>query len=472
MDNRYKRLFNNSIWTLIGNSGSKLLGFILLPLYTRWLGTNGFGESDLVTTYATVLTCIMTLSLSESIFVFTKNKKIDEIKVVYSTSLNFVLAILGIWLFLWIGLDFIFAIFDIHNSFSNNLWYIYILVVVSFLQQYSQQFILGIEKIRIYAFTGIVNTIMTFIFSYLLIPTMGVRGYIIGMICSSLTTALYSVFFTRSYQYLLLWKIDKIKLVEILKYSIPLIPNGIMWWLISAINRPMMEYYLDYSTIGIYAVANRFPGVITMIFSVFSVAWNISVFEEYGKPNFKEFYKKTFKMIFFVLTIASCGIIMLSYVIIKLFTAPEFIDAWKYMNILIIGAFFYCLSSFCGATFGVVKKSQYFFYSSIYGALSSVIFNLLLIPNYGLWGAAISVLLSYIVMSIARYIYSLKFIRISLIPCIIEYSIVLLSICAISYIVQSFAVRLLASSVCMILFVWLERRNLKSAFSLIITRIK
>ena len=472
MDIRYKRLASNSIWTLAGNTGSKIIGFLLLPLYTRWLGTNGFGESDLVTTYVTILMCIMTLSISESIFVFTKNKNEADKKAYFSSSLLFVTIILVIWMLIWVFLDFVFKAKNIQNSFSNNLWYIYALVVVSFLQQFFQQFVLGVEKIKIYALTGIVHTIITFVFSYWLIPGLGVRGYIIAMIGSYLFTALYTFFFSNSIKYLIIGKIDKQKMQNILKYSIPLIPNGIMWWLISAINRPMMEHYLDYSAIGIFAVANRFPGVITMIFSVFATAWNISVFEEYGKEGYEDFYKKTFRVLFILLSIASSIIIISSYYIIKVFTAPEFIEAWKYMVILVASSFFYCICSFLGTNFGVVKKSQYFFYSSIYGALSSVALNFLLIPKFGLWGVSYSVLISYIIMIIARYVYSLKYVKVSLIPSVLELSIFLAVICVVTLFIQNMVAKTLASLACILVFVLLNRKMLQSALHNIIRRNK
>ena len=472
MDSRYKRLASNSIWTLAGNTGSKVLSFLLLPLYTRWLGTNGFGESDLITTYATVLMCLMTLSISEAIFVFTKNKNEDDKKAYFSSSLTFVIFLLIIWLLLWVGIDWGFNANNIQNSFANNLWYIYAVVVTSFLQQFSQQFVLGIEKIKIYAFTGIVQTITTFLFSYLLIPSMGVRGYILSMIASYLLTTLYSFVFSRSYNYLLLFKFEKGKIIEVLKYSIPLIPNGIMWWLISAINRPMMEHYMDYSAIGIFAVANRFPGVIIMVFSVFAVAWNISVFEEYGKDGYESFYKKTFKTIFFTLALVASIIIIFSYLIIALFTAPEFIEAWQYMIILVAGSFFYCIASFMGTNFGVVKKSKYFFYSSIYGALSSLVLNFLLIPPFGLWGASISVLISYIIMSGARYAYSKKFVKVSLVPCVLEYSVFLTLISLITLFVPSLWIKISLSLLCIIVFAFIERDSLKPIIAAIVQMFK
>lgn len=110
-----------------------------------------------------------------------------------------------------------------------------------------------------------------------------------------------------------------------------------------------------------------------------------------------------------------------------LFAAPQFAEAWHYMVLLIMGAFFSCFSSFFGAVFGVVKKSKYFFYSSVYGAIVSIILNFVLIPILGLTGACISVISSFFVMSLSRYYYSRKYVVSSLMGDVIFYSILLVA---------------------------------------------
>ena len=465
MERKYKRLAKNSFWTLLGNAGSKMLGFLLLPLYTRWLGTAGFGESDLVTTYSSFLVCIMTLCLSDAIFVFTKKESETEKKSYFSTTLAFVFIVLGVWAAVWYLLDYFVAIKNIQNSFSDNLWYIYFIVVSSFFQAFSQQFILSIEKIKVYSMTGIVHTLVTFVFSYLMISSMGVRGYILSLIFANLLTGCYSFFFSQSYRYLSIECIEWRKVKSILEYSIPLIPNTIMWWLVGALNRPVMEHYLSYSDIGIFAVANRFPGVITMVFAVFSAAWNISVFEEYGKDGYDDFYKKTFKVLFFLISLVTGVILVFSKEVIMIFAAPEFIDAWKYMLVLVIGSVISCMSGFFGTNFSVVKKSKFFFYSSVWGAGSAIVFNFILIPLFGLWGTSISVLLSFVVVMITRYIYSLKFLSVSLVVPILQYIIFLTCLALVSFYVSNVILKISLGLFVIVVFFLFEKQLLQDIVS-------
>ena len=410
MELKYKNLLSNSAWTIIGNAGGKLLNFLMLPLYTRLLGTAGFGETDLVLTYSSILMYVLTVCISESIFVFTKKEDEDRKKVFFTTSFLFVLLLLIAWTCIWFLLGIVIDNNDIHNSFTDNFWLILGVIVSTFFQQYTQQFILSLNKIKLYSTTGIIQCLLTALLSYFLIISMGVRGYIWAIIAANSLTTIYTFVLSKLYNYLCISLFDSVCLRELLRYSIPLIPNGIMWWLVSAMNRPIMEHNLDYSAIGIFAVANRFPSVVTMVFAVFSVAWNVSVFEEFGNDSFKFFYRKVFNVLFLFLLFISCGMITSSEIVISIFASTEFYDAWKYMIVLIISAFFSCLSSFFGTNFGVVKKSKYFFYSSLWGASSSIILNILLISKYVLWADSFSVLIFFFVMSFSIFFFNKFFI--------------------------------------------------------------
>ena len=472
MDNRYKKLAKNSAWTLLGNIGSKALGFLLLPLYTRWLGTAGFGESDLITTYASFLLCFMTLCIIEAIFVYSKNTCDEKKKSVITSSAIFIVVFLTFWFVLWALLSIVFPIYNLENSFSNNLWLIYGMVVSTAVQQFTQQILLSLEKIKVYSSIGIVLGILTILFSYLLIPIYGVRGYVTSIISANLITSFICFVISKSYRYFSLRSWDKPILKSLLKYSIPLIPNSVMWWLVSTVNRPLMEHYLDYSSIGIYAVANRFPGVVVMIFTVFTVAWNISIFEEFNKEGFEQFYKKTFRMLFLAISIITGVVIFFSKIIIGIIAAPEFHDAWMYMDILLIGAVFQCFSSFMGSSFAVVKKSKYFFYSSVWGAVSAVVLNLILIPNFGIWGAALSVAFSFLIMMLSRYIYSYKYVKVSLMLEIIKYILPLVMIMVLTLKLDSVFLQIIGTIICLIVLVISERDIVKPTYNMVINKIR
>jgi O-antigen/teichoic acid export membrane protein len=261
----------------------------------------------------------------------------------------------------------IFAYKEISNSFTNNAWFIYGLLASSFFQQYIQQFVRSIDKMKVYSTTGIVVTVSTAVFSFLFIPRHGVFGYVLALIVANFTGMAYSSLCSSAYRYLCMSGIKKTICKEMLAYSVPLIPNNMMWWLVGAFNRPLMEKYLGIHAIGIFAVANKFSSVILAIFSIFFVSWQVSVLEEFHKERYERFYNTMFHVLTSGMFVLSFGITIFSKIVIEIFVDSAFYDAWKYIGILTLGAMIQGIASFVGSNFSAVRKGKYFFYSSIWG---------------------------------------------------------------------------------------------------------
>lgn len=404
--NRYKRLGKNTLLVFLGNAGSRLLGLLMLPLYTRWLGPQEYGTVDVVNTYAMLLVSVVVWCIADAIFVIPKNGTEDEKKAFYTTGWLFSVLGFALTAIVFYILDAIFRTSGIENSFASNLWFIYFIMLGTFLQQYTQQFTRCIDKMVVYSVTGIVHTFFLALFSFVFIPRHGVEGYIIAYVIAYVLSAAYSFLFSGSYKYLVLSKINKRSLITLLKYSIPLMPNTAMWWLVSGLNRPLIEANIGMEANGILAVANRIPGIIGMLFTIFSNAWIISMMEEFGKKDFVRFFNIAVRCVMFPSIFASIILSFFMKPLIMLLADSAFIEAYKYAPIAIMAVVLSNYSSLIGGVFAAKKQSKYFFYSSLWAALTSVVFMLLLIPPFGLYGATISMCLSYIAAILSRSYYT------------------------------------------------------------------
>jgi O-antigen/teichoic acid export membrane protein len=242
-----------------------------------------------------------------------------------------------------------------------------------------------------------------------------------------------------------------------------------MWLFVSAFNRPLIEHYEGLSSVGVFSVANKFPGIAIILFSVFLSSWQISVLEEFKKDNYEKFYNNVLRIIFFVLVLLSCLITVLSETIISIMTNQNFLSAANYLPILSFAVLFSSVSGFVGANFSAIKKSKYYFYSSLFGAIASIFLNWFLIPIFGLLGAAISVAISYFIMSVFRVIYSWKFVKIlkpkvylSMIIINIAFIVVESFVKDFNYIIYSF----------LFFMLFLVNKSLFSTFKEIVFRLK
>lgn len=398
----HKRLFNNTILVFIGNIGSKLIALLMLPFYTHYLSVSDFGASDTVMIYVTLLLGVVSLSISESLFVFPKGKDSDEQSVIFTSGMYFSFFILLIAFGLLFVLNLFFISLNLLQSFTNNFWYIVGLLFVMVLQTATQQFTRGIDKLIIYSLSGIVLTGMTAIFGFILIPLNGLKGFFLSLVLANLVTLIYTVVHSRSFQFWDTKKINFSKYKELIQYSTPLIPNAIMWWVISSLNRPMLEKEVGLDGIGILAVALKVPSIINVLFGVFLVAWQASILEEFGKDGYKRFYWKVFLIVSVVLGICTLIISVFSANIISVIADSKFIKAADYIPLLTLSAFFASLSGLVGANFSAVRKSKYYFYSSVCGAISALVLNIVLIPKFELWGAVYAIVASQIIMFISR----------------------------------------------------------------------
>lgn len=418
---KYSRLGKNTLLVFFGNAGAKLIGLIMLPLYTRWLSVDDYGITDILGVYVSLLIGVITCCIGEALFVFPKGVDKQKKTEYFSSGVSF----------LFLSMLFTASVFFIisvvsknigwDNTFTKHIWIIYGMIACSISQQVTQQFTRSLDKMQVYSITGIVVTVSTAGFSFLFIPKYGVYGYVLSTNLASLTGATYSFLFSGAYRYLRFNFVSKTKCLEMLKYSIPLIPNGIMWWLVGALNRPLMEASIGLYGVGLYAVANKFPSIIGTLFNIFGSSWQISVLEEYGKPGYSDFYNKIFRIVFMFLLIMLVLLTLSSEFIIDIFTDAKFHDAWRYVPILSLGIVLSNVSGMAGSTFSAVKKSKYYFYSSVWGAVSAVVCNVLLIPLLGLYGAVFSVVISYFAMSISRIAYSWKYVKITRLPNLLMY---------------------------------------------------
>lgn len=72
---------------------------------------------------------------------------------------------------------------------------------------------------------------------------------------------------------------------EMLRYSVPLVPSALSWWVISASDRYVIRWILGSASNGIYAVAHKFPSILQIMFTMFNNAWTDLALAELGKAR-------------------------------------------------------------------------------------------------------------------------------------------------------------------------------------------
>lgn len=413
MENKYKTLGKNTFLVLIGGAGSKLIGFAMLPLYTRWLSVSDYGIIDLITVYSTLLIGLIACCVYDAVFVLPKGVSDDKKKGYFTSALLFLVLSSIVTAIVFYAISLCSKQFKVDGVFFSHLWMIYLFIISEMFFRTSQQFCRSIDKMILFSFSGMLVTLFTAILSFLFIPRWSIYGYVYAYVLSHLLGALFAFLLSKSYNYISLNNVKFLRIKEMLTYSIPLIPNAIMWWVVDAFNRPLMEKYVGLAGIGMYAVANKFPGLLSIINISFNTSWQISVLDEFGKEDYKVFYNRIFRIVFILLSFVFVIVTVVSKWLVAFLTSPDYFGAWVYIPLLTFGVLFSNVGGLVGSNFSASRESKYYFYSSFWAALCAAIMNYLLIPILELWGAAIASLSSFFVMAVSRILYSWKYVHIT-----------------------------------------------------------
>lgn len=419
---KYKKLASNTVTFAIGTFSSKFLVFLMLPLYTRALSNAEYGEIDLVVQTCNILIPIASIGIMNSVIRFGLDSSTNK-KSVFSIGL---LTCLTGFALLWLA----WPVFMSIGFLSNYIAYVYLFILTAALQSLCSNFIRSQEYVRLYAIDGVMRTVLTIVLNilFLVILHWGVAGYLLATICPNVVSVIVLFLVARLYRFFSLRDIDKTTVNGMLKYALPLIPTTISMWIVNISDRYFLSYLIGNEANGLYAVAYKVPTIITIMVTLFMDAWQISSVNEYRKKDAAGFFSKVFSVYGSLVFLASSVIIAFTQVITSILVSSDFYNAWKYMPILVLATVFSCFATFLSSLYMNEKKSGHVLLTTAVSAVLNIILNFTLIPLYGIQGAGISTLISYLAMFLIRAVHSRSFIKMELgIPKLIVNTAILLA---------------------------------------------
>lgn len=391
MNYKSKSLIKNIGLFTIGSFGSKILSFLLVPLYTAVLNTAEYGYVDLVTSTASLLTPLLLLSIFDATLRFGMDPNYKK-EDVLSTSIN--IALKGILIL--VVLVMVVALTNI--IIIPNLYLIF-LVIYFVLGAFSQIFNLylrAVDKAAVIATSGILCTFVTCVSNIvlLLIFEWGIVGYMISNTIGVLIQNLYQLYMGQIYKDIK-FKNYKDLSKPMIRYSFPLIANSISWWVNNASDRYILTFIKGVAVNGIYSVSYKIPTILTMFQSIFYNAWSISAIKEFDENDTDGFIGLSYMMYSFISLVVCSGLLIINLPLASFLYKGDYFIAWKCVPFLLVGTVFSGISQFEGSLFAATKKTKLVARTTIIGALINTICNLIFIYFIGAVGAALATLLGY-----------------------------------------------------------------------------
>ena len=402
---RGKYLAKNTALFALGNIGTKMISFFLVPIYTNALSTSEYGVTDLIASICTVLVPILTCNIGESVMRFALDEDADYDKIMNIGNLFMIISMV-------VG-GLIVPISTLFKSTQDYSYYIYFYSITLGICQMCNCNLRGREKLTEYAVSSILHSLSIALLNilFLVVLKQGVVGYFTSYILANIITTGYAFFVGGVPSSIRHFSIDFKLLKRMISYSVVLIPTSFMWWIMNSSDRIMVSSMISVAANGIYAVSYKLPTLVSTLTAIFNQAWSYSAIREEGTADESEYNNKIFKALIGIVMLTGIGILTFAKPFLSVYVSEEYYTAWKYMPLLTVGCVYLTMASFMATSYTVHKDSFGYLFSGMFGAIFNIVMNFMLIPLIGVYGAAIATCISYILVFIFRLFHTRKYIK-------------------------------------------------------------
>jgi O-antigen/teichoic acid export membrane protein len=202
----------------------------------------------------------------------------------------------------------------------------------------------------------------------------------------------------------------------LIKFGLPLIPSNIANYIVVASDRYFVKEYVSVAETGIYSLGYKFGSLVNnFVTGPFNQIYAPRRLELFRQDESHALFGKVFTYFVFAITFVGLGISVLSRNVIFMLN-DRYWEAYQVVPILTLAHIF--LSFFYHFNIGIIisKKTKYFAIINMSNAALNLALNFILIPKYGMWGAAGATCICYFFRSVLAFIFSRKFV-----PVVVEW---------------------------------------------------
>lgn len=466
-NSKYGDLSKNTILFTINSFGSKVITFLLVPLYTHVLSTSDYGKADLMSSTALLLIPLLTLNIQDAVLRFSLDKTKDAKKVISAgfTINSIAMCFLALALLLLSG----FGVLKFENEY---IFFLFLSFAFGGIQNSLQMYLKAMDRVKVLVYSGIASTFLTCISNLLLLLVfrIGVLGYLISNLVGHFVAIVIMFFFGKIGNDISL-KSDTKLIKDMLVYSAPLAINSVAWWINTASDKYIVTFFCGVAINGIYSVAYKIPSILSTLQTIFYNAWSVSAITEFDKDDKDGFIGNVYSLFVCVSTIGGAFVLILNKVLARLMYANDFYEAWKCVPFLLLGVLFNGMALFEGCLFTAVKNTKSVSKTTLIGAIVNTVLNFALIPFIGAIGAAFATMIGYFTVWIVRTISLRQIIR-------MRVNWARHNICISILAVQSFLalnqniITLSCQIICLVMLLVLQYSSIKKVFLKMASRLK
>lgn len=397
MFDKIKRLGSHVIIYGFGNAGTRIVGFLLIPVYSRYLTPEDYGVLALVTMFAQVLYTFMNMGQSSALFrTYFRHDDPEARQTVITTSLWLILTLsfpIGLLaLILSKPLATLLA-----GSPNYAIWVALGIGGVAFktLLRLPQAILRAREQSRRYAVLNVVQTVVSLVLAIMFVVGLhlGGRGVLMSQLIAEIVICLYLI--PEMVRGMSL-RFSKADAKELLSYGVVLMPGALLSFVIHLADRYFLKMFVSVAAVGIYALGYRIGEILYIALLAFELAYPQFVYGHLKNPDAKSIYARVCTYYLAGMGFMWLVVSLIAEETVKIMAHPAYHEAYTVVP-WIAGAFlFQGLGTVWNISMFVHKIVKYRLLTSSMTALVSLGLNLVLIPRYQMMGAAMAALGSFL----------------------------------------------------------------------------
>lgn len=400
-----RQLMNESIVYGCASVLASIVGFILIPIYTRVFQPSEYGMMSLITALSRAVSIFIVLGLDSAAgrWYWDTDETADRKKSVAS------------WFWCQLGMSIVVAtaIFAFSHGLSEVITgnaqgsvYFHLIALTlpfSVLEAITTNWLRFRRKpVIMVVYSGACNLMSLLLTVWLVV---GLNWGLTGVYLAQGATAFFSTLFALPLlrDWISPLHFDFSRLKEMLRYSYPLIPAGLAFWVVSFADRYFVEYYTNVGEVGLYQVGGSIASIVAVAVGAFLQAWGPFSISIHKKVEANNVYANVFLIYLWVTCFLSAGLSLLAPEMLRIFTTAEYFGAESVVGILALGYVLNGLIQVASIGTTIAKKMMPISAAYIIAAFLNIPLNMLLVPALGKEGSALATLVCFCFMTIYMF---------------------------------------------------------------------
>ena len=409
-----KTLGKQSLIYGIGTILTRIVTFLLLPLYTNIFTTEEYGIVSLAYAFTGFVMIAYRYGMDSALMKYYIDAEGKDKKTYFTTIFSIqTLTSLIFSLFLFLAAGFFAPIF-LGGAYARLMQLVAIILFFDALWMLPMLILRANEKPRQYILLSLLNVLLLMGFNiyFVAYKEMGIIGVLIGNIIASgglLFATLPIIIKNFSFK-----AISRPALREVLKFGLPFFPAGIFTMIMELSDRYLLDWLADTSAVGLYSAGNKLGMFGLLLVMGFNMGWT-PYFLKTGKNNdapqtFARISTYFLGLVGFFIVIISIWISEVVQIRISntTFFGEEFWSSMQVVPIILLGYYFFGLYVLQLPGIFMTKKTKWVPLFRGTGAALTILVNILLIPIFGIVGAASAKAIAFFGMSVSIFLFNQK----------------------------------------------------------------